>query len=94
MRDLIDWGLMQILSRPVAAGDLDAIHARNDDGDLVGKGRWEFEPLSPEETRVSFWCEVRSNSLLMHIGFLLGGERGHNMVYQELLAALKEHTEK
>jgi hypothetical protein len=29
----------------------------------------------------------------MHVGFLLGGERGHNMVYQELLAALKSHVE-
>jgi hypothetical protein len=30
----------------------------------------------------------------MHIGFLLGGERGHNMVYQELLAALAAHVAK
>jgi hypothetical protein len=29
----------------------------------------------------------------MHIGFLLGGEKGHNMVYQELLAALKARAE-
>ena len=64
-----------------------------DDGDLVGKGRWEFESLSESVTRVSFSCEVRSNSWLMHIGFLLGGKKGHNMVYQQILAALKAHAE-
>ncbi|MAI80691.1 MAG: hypothetical protein CL917_17250 [Deltaproteobacteria bacterium] len=64
-----------------------------DDGDLVGVGRWEFEQIAGEKTRVSFFCQVRSNTLLMHIGFFLGGERGHNGVYQELLAALKAHTE-
>jgi ribosome-associated toxin RatA of RatAB toxin-antitoxin module len=64
-----------------------------DEGDLVGRGRWEFEPLSEHSTRVSFHCQVRSNRLLMHIGFALGGERGHNRVYQELLAALKARAE-
>ncbi len=66
-----------------------AIEETYDGGDLIGQGRWEFEPLGPEETKVSFVCSVRSNSLLMHIGFLLGGEKGHNQVYQEILAALK-----
>jgi ribosome-associated toxin RatA of RatAB toxin-antitoxin module len=70
-----------------------AIEESYDDGDLVGQGRWEFEALAPEETRVSFTCQVRSNRLLMHLGFALGGERGHNMVYQELLAALKARAE-
>jgi len=69
------------------------IHESYDDGDLVGRGRWEFEPVSPDETRVSFFCNVRSNSLLMHIGFLVGGERGHNGVYQEILTALKTRAE-
>ena len=64
-----------------------------DGGDLVGRGRWVFEPLSESRTRVSFHCQVRSNRLLMHIGFLLGGEKGHNMVYQDLLAALKARAE-
>ena len=64
-----------------------------DGGDLVGRGRWVFEPLSERRTRVSFECQVRSNRLLMHIGFLLGGEKGHNMVYQDLLAALKARAE-
>ena len=63
-----------------------------DDGDLVGTGRWEFEALGPDSTRVSFHCRVRSNSLLMHIGFLFGGEKGHNQVYQEILAALAERA--
>ena len=63
-----------------------------DDGDLVGHGHWEFETTAPEETRVSFHCRVRSNRLLMHIGFALGGERGHNAVYQAILAALKAHA--
>lgn len=66
-----------------------AIEESYDDGDLVGQGRWEFEALAPEETRVSFHCKVRSNRLLMHIGFAIAGERGHNAVYQELLAALE-----
>jgi ribosome-associated toxin RatA of RatAB toxin-antitoxin module len=70
-----------------------AIEESYDDGDLVGEGRWEFEALSAERTRVSFYCKVRSNRLLMHIGFMLGGERGHNRVYQELLAALKQRAE-
>ena len=63
-----------------------------DGGDLVGTGRWEFEPLAESRTRVSFFCAVRSNSLLMHLGFLLGGERGHNMVYQDVLAALSDRV--
>ena len=58
-----------------------------------GVGRWEFEELGDGQTRVSFYCKVRSNSLLMHIGFALGGERGHNMVYQQILAALKTRAE-
>jgi ribosome-associated toxin RatA of RatAB toxin-antitoxin module len=70
-----------------------AIEESYDDGDLVGHGRWEFEVLGPDETKVAFHCQVRSNRLLMHIGFALGGERGHNMVYQELLSALKERAE-
>ena len=70
-----------------------AIEETYDEGDLVGRGRWEFEPLSEHSTRVSFHCQVRSNRLLMHIGFALGGERGHNRVYQELLAALKVRAE-
>jgi uncharacterized protein YndB with AHSA1/START domain len=69
-----------------------AIEESYDDGDLVGHGRWEFETTAPEETRVSFHCRVRSNRLLMHIGFALGGERGHNAVYQAILAALKAHA--
>ena len=59
----------------------------------MGRGRWEFEALGPDETRVSFSCQVRSNRLLMHIGFMIAGERGHNMVYKELLAALKTKVE-
>jgi ribosome-associated toxin RatA of RatAB toxin-antitoxin module len=70
-----------------------AIQESYDDGDLVGHGQWEFEALGPDETKVAFHCQVRSNRLLMHIGFALGGERGHNMVYQELLAALKVRAE-
>ena len=64
-----------------------------DDGDLVGSGHWDFEVLAADRTKVSFFCAVRSNRLLMHIGFLLGGERGHNMIYQQILAALKERVE-
>lgn len=64
-----------------------------DDGDLVGRGCWQFDVLAEDRTRVSFHCQVRSNRLLMHIGFALGGERGHNMVYQQLLAALKARAE-
>jgi ribosome-associated toxin RatA of RatAB toxin-antitoxin module len=70
-----------------------AIEESYDDGDLVGRGRWTFDALSGDSTRVSFHCQVRSNRLLMHVGFLLGGERGHNMVYQKLLAALNARAE-
>ena len=63
-----------------------------DDGDLVGRGRWEFETLTGEKTRVSFHCQVRSNRLLMHIGFALGGQRDHNMVYKGILAALQARS--
>ncbi len=66
-----------------------SIEETYDGGDLVGRGRWEFESLGPETTRVSFHCSVRSNRWLMHLFFLLGGEKGHNRVYQEILAALK-----
>jgi uncharacterized protein YndB with AHSA1/START domain len=70
-----------------------SIEESYDDGDLVGRGRWEFETLAPGETRVSFHCRVRSNRLLMHIGFAIAGERGHKMVYKEILAALKARAE-
>ena len=70
-----------------------AIEESYDDGDLVGRGRWEFEALGEGRTRVSFHCQVRSNRPLMHIGFLLAGERGHNMVYREILAALAKRAE-
>ncbi len=70
-----------------------SIEETYDGGDLVGTGRWTFEPTDEGLTRVSFWCDVRSNTWLMHLGFLLAGERGHNMVYQEILAALKKHHE-
>ena len=66
------------------------IEERYTGGDLVGRGRWMFVPIDEKRTKVSFWCDVRSNSLLMHIGFLLGGEKGHNGVYQEILRALQE----
>jgi uncharacterized protein YndB with AHSA1/START domain len=70
-----------------------SIEETYDDGDLVGEGRWEFEGVGADGTRVSFYCKVRSNRWLMHVGFLLGGQRGHNMVYQQILAALKEKAE-
>jgi len=70
-----------------------AIEESYDDGDLVGRGRWAFEALGPEKTRVSFHCQVRSNRLLMHVGFALGGEKGHKMVYREILAALRARVE-
>ena len=62
-------------------------------GDLMGRGRWQFDPVSPDVTKVSFHCSVRSNRWLMHLFFLLGGEKGHNRVYQEILAALKARAE-
>jgi uncharacterized protein YndB with AHSA1/START domain len=71
-----------------------SIEESYDDGDLVGRGRWSLEPLAGGATRVSFHCQVRSNRLLMHVGFLLAGERGHKMVYRELLAALKARAER
>jgi uncharacterized protein YndB with AHSA1/START domain len=70
-----------------------AIEESYDGGDLVGRGRWEFEALTQDSTRVSFHCRVRSNRLLMHIGFMIAGEKGHNMVYRELMAALKTRAE-
>ena len=66
------------------------IEERYTGGDLIGKGRWAFEPIDETRTKVSFWCDVRSNSVMMHIGFLFGGEKGHNGVYQEILGALRE----
>ncbi len=70
-----------------------AIEESYDDGDLVGRGRWELEPAGEGRTRVAFHCAVRSNTWLMHLGFLLGGEKGHHMVYEQLLAALKDRAE-
>jgi len=69
-----------------------AIEERYDGGDLLGWGRWEFAPLGPERTRVSFHCGVRSNRWLMHLGFWLGGEKGHNRIYREVLAALADRA--
>jgi uncharacterized protein YndB with AHSA1/START domain len=70
-----------------------SIEESYDDGDLVGRGRWEFKEQENGATRVAYYCRVRSNTILMHIGFALAGEKGHKMVYQELLAALKAHVE-
>ncbi len=70
-----------------------AIEESYDGGDLIGTGRWAFDAQADGSTRVSFACQVRSNTLLMHIGFLLGGEKGHNGVYQSILAALKAKAE-
>ena len=64
-----------------------------DDGDLVGTGRWTFEALAPNTTRVSFHCKVKSNTWLMHIGFAIAGKKGHNMVYTQILDALKKKCE-
>ena len=66
------------------------IDERYTGGDLVGRGRWMFVPIDENRTKVSFWCDVRSNSLMMHLGFLFGGEKGHNGVYHESLSARKE----
>lgn len=70
-----------------------SIEESYDDGDLVGRGRWELEPRASGETRVSFHCQVRSNRLWMHLAVAIAGERGHNLVYQQLLAALKVRLE-
>ena len=59
-----------------------------DEGDIVGKGVWTFEEQDGWTT-ASFHCQVRSNSLLGHIGFAIGGELAHKLVYRGLLAALK-----
>ena len=67
-----------------------SIEETYDGGDLVGHGTWEFEQLGPDRTRVSFRCRVRSNRMLMHIGFLFGGESGHNKIYQQILASLRD----
>lgn len=64
-----------------------------DEGALVGEGRWEFDERGPNETEVSFFCKVRSNNLMMHLGILLTGAKGHNRVYQEILGALKKRVE-
>jgi len=70
-----------------------SIEETYDGGDLLGKGRWTFESQEDGSTLVSFWCDVRSNSWLMHVGFFLGGKRGHNRIYQDLLASLKARHE-
>lgn len=69
-----------------------SIEESYDAGDLVGRGRWSFEPEGDGRTKVSFHCQVRSNRLLMHVGFAIAGEKGHNDVYQELLAALRDRV--
>lgn len=63
-----------------------------DEGDIVGRGTWTFEEQDGWTT-ASFHCDVRSNSLLNHIGFFIVGELAHKMVYRGLLAALKIRCE-
>lgn len=62
------------------------------EGDLAGTGIWHFTPEG-DGTRVSYECQVHSTSFLMGIGLLLGGKRGHSMVYQQLLRALRRRCE-
>lgn len=64
-----------------------------DEGDLLGTGVWTFAESHDGWTTASFHCVVESNRLLMHVGFMLGGELGHKLTYRGLLAALKLHCE-
>lgn len=70
-----------------------SIEETYDEGMLLGEGRWQFDERGPDDTEVSFFCKVRSNALATHVGLLLTGARGHNRVYQDILAALKKRAE-
>lgn len=63
-----------------------------DEGQLRGTGIWTFEPQG-RATKVTYFCKVSSVGLMMHVGFLLTGAKGHNMLYQQLLRALKKRVE-
>ncbi len=63
-----------------------------DEGQLKGTGVWTFEQQG-KTTRVTYYCAVESVGLMMHVGFLLTGAKGHNMLYQQLLRALKKRVE-
>ena len=76
--------------RKIVAGK--RIEETYDEGQLRGTGIWTFEQQG-KSTRVTYHCAVRSQGLMMHIGFLLTGAKGHNMLYQQLLRALKKRVE-
>ena len=63
-----------------------------DEGQLRGTGVWTFEPQG-KATKVTYHCAVHSQGLMMHVGFVLTGAKGHNLVYQKLLRALKKRCE-
>ena len=63
-----------------------------DEGDLVGKGTWTFTPKG-DGTVASFHCAVRGNTLPMRMAFKLTGPIAHNVVYAQILKALKKRCE-
>jgi hypothetical protein len=63
-----------------------------DSGQLKGNGEWSFDQQG-KTTKVSYHCAVSSQDMMMHIGFLLTGTKGHNRLYQQLLHALKRRAE-
>ena len=62
------------------------------EGDLKGTGVWTFDKTQ-NGTRVSYGCEVRSQTLIMHVGFILLGAKAHSNIYQKMLKKLKSHCE-
>lgn len=62
------------------------------DGDLLGKGIWQFTENNGATT-ASFHCMVTSNKVFPHISFFLMGKSAHRNVYKPLLKKLKAHCE-
>lgn len=85
-----------VLSRFVRT--VDAIHPGERleesyvEGDLIGNGVWEFKSEG-ESTKVSYYCNVRSNTAMTHMSFLLMGRQAHSGVFKTLLKRLKAHCE-
>ena len=63
-----------------------------DEGDCVGTGVWTFQEENGRTT-VSFDCDVRSASLLSHVGIGLTGAVSHHAVYKIGLRGLKRFCE-
>ena len=71
----------------------ESIQETYEEGDLLGRGEWRFQSISPEQTQVKYECTVTANAFLVKVGIFFTGNSLHRKFYQHLLTSLKNHVE-